>query len=82
MVCNIVKFERRFNILGLFSRIFEKKEPHMSDTINRTVEKGAIGGSILCEWKIDGSNGEKTHLNYGKFNKQKLIKILSWQQLI
>ena len=150
-----MKFERRFNIWGLFSRIFGKKEPHMGDTMNRytieadllphlilgnngisvattildekgkffvklfsslntehrciysandfsvknfkvdtshyileitmpkpeisplcekliiavdfsirttrylTVEKGAVGGSILCEWKIEGSNGGK-----------------------
>ena len=44
-----------------------------------TVEKGAVGGSILCEWKISGSNGGKTHLNYGEFSKAKLIKILGWQ---
>ena len=44
-----------------------------------TVEKGAVGGSILCEWKINGGNGGKTHLNYGEFDKAKLIKILGWQ---
>lgn len=44
-----------------------------------TVEKGDVGRSFLCEWKIDRSNGGKTHLNYGEFSKTKLIKILEWQ---
>ena len=46
-----------------------------------TVEKGAVGGSILCEWSFDRSNGGKTHSNYGEFSKPKLIKILGWQYL-
>ena len=44
-----------------------------------TIEKGAVGGSILCEWKFSGSDGRKTHLNYGEFSKPKLISILGWQ---